>query len=116
MYPFHLMKEYTHYRILAEQALNKMQTKIATAKSNLNIPLAKHEENERAYNVLKTFMIVSENTINKLGNEHFKEGYEKGRKDEKELSAGGIPNKYYEKEAYRAFHEVQVKSIWSDLY
>lgn len=116
MYPIPQLDEYTRYRLLTEQALNKMQAKIAIAKSNSAIPLAKHKENEWAYNVLKTFVVITENTIKGLREEHFKEGYEKGRKDEKEVSAGGIPCKYFDKEGYRAYHEIEVKNKWSNLY
>ncbi len=52
----------------------------------------------------------------KIGQEQFTKGYERCRKDKSECSMGGIPNKYFDKEAYRAWHESQIKNKWEDHY
>ncbi len=110
MLSYYQQQDYYYYLKRAEQALNKMQVKIATIKGIDAISIAKRKENEMAYNALKKFIESSENIVNrlieeneKLKQEQFSKGYAKGVKDEKESSLGGIPNKYFDKEGRRAY-------------
>lgn len=123
MFPSHQPQEYNYRLQQAAHALNKMQIKITTAKGNPAIPIAKRKENETAFYALKEFVKISESTINgmiegnnNVAHEQFKMGYEKGKKDGRESSAGGLPNKYFNKEAFRAWHELQIKNKWADHY
>ncbi|MDO9187587.1 MAG: hypothetical protein Q7W13_16365 [Bacteroidia bacterium] len=123
MLPFHQLEDYNHHLQCAAQALNKMQIKIATMKRNPAIPLAKRKENEAAYYALREFVGISERTLNdlikgngELANEQFSKGYLKEKKDKRESAMGGIPNCYLDREGYRAYHELEVKNKWGNLY
>lgn len=120
---FHQQENYNHRLQLAIQALNKMQVKIATMKGNPVIPLEKRKENEVAYYALREFLGISERTLNdlikgneELANDQFSKGYLKGKKEGRESAMGGIPHHYLDKEGYRAYHELEVKNKWSNLY
>ncbi len=120
---FHQLDEYSNRLKRATQSLDKMQVKIATMKGNQAIPFAKRKENETAYFALVDYVKVSDRAINtlidgnkKLEQEQSLKWYAKGAKDERESAMGGIPEKYWDKEAYRAWHELQTKNKWSDLY
>lgn len=123
MLPLHQYPDYNHRLQRAAEALNKMQVKIARMKSNPAISEAKRNENEAAYYALREYMGISERTFNHLikgieeaGSEQFSKGYAKGIKDEKESAAGGIPKKHFDREGYRAYHELEVKNKWSNLF
>lgn len=94
--------------------LNKIKTSKEINRRNRNLNL---------YKPLEYYVKASEQVIKSLelriqfiGKEKFELGYQVGRKDENEITVGGLPNKYFDKEAYRAYHEMQVKNKWNNLF
>jgi len=97
-----------------EVMLNKIKSSKETSKRNGNLNLYKPLEH---YMKASEQVIISlEERIKFIGKEKFEIGYHVGRKDESEITAGGLPNKYFDKEAHRAYHEMQVKNKWDNLF
>lgn len=67
---------------------------------------------ESAENIITTYQEL----IEEIGNQKFSLGYKKGCKDGWEAALGGIPNKYFDKEQFRAYHELTTKNKWDDHY
>ncbi|MGQ0826966.1 MAG: hypothetical protein ACT4ON_01095 [Bacteroidota bacterium] len=100
-----------------------MKEKIIAAKNDDKSSIEKIKENEKAMSVLLEFMNIADAIrfqlmqINEITeNERkleFKKGYEQGQQDALKEKQ---PSKYFDKEAYRALHELEIKNRWSNLY
>ncbi len=115
--------EYVYRKKQALFELAKLQEKIIAAKNNGKSSIKKIKENEKAYRTLFEFIKIADTVrlqviqINEIAenemNIEFNKGYERGRND---ALKENHPSKYFDKEAYRASHELEIKNRWSNLY
>jgi hypothetical protein len=115
--------EYVYRKKQALFELAKLKEKIIAAKNNGKYSIEKIKENEKAYSVLLEFIKIADSyrfqviqadeaDKNKIKFE-FNKGYEQGKNDALKENQ---PSKYFDREAYRASHELEIKNRWSNLY
>ncbi len=99
----------------AFQPLETMRTKIQTVKENPAIQNEKIRENEALYQTLKNFADNASALI-KLFEEITINQSEFEIKNDRKVDRKITPNKFYDKEAFRLYHTIQIEKRWPELY
>jgi hypothetical protein len=116
-------KEHLIKKARAKTALVKMLEKILRSENSGNVSKETIIENKHLLSDLSSYFDSVENvkitdskSLKEILNEEFLRGYSTGKKETEQRHNCGVPDRYFDREEFRSFHELEVRTRERHLF